>query len=242
MRKKPVETSDLETECLFGESVKVIKKHSKWYYCKLLTDNYCGWIAKDDLTKHEPQTHRVVEIRTFIFQEKNIKANCIDYLPLGSLILVNDISEHWAEIKLNDYYKSSIGYVPLKHIVPINFKINDWVSTAEKLLETPYKWGGRDTQGLDCSALLQLSYQTYGQNIPRNTSDQVNIDKEIITNIDKLKRGFVVFWEGHVGIMVNEKDCIHANAFHMKTVIEPLKNIINRVEKETPLVKILNFN
>ena len=121
-------------------------------------------------------------------------------------------------------------------------KIDNWVSVAEKLIGTPYVWGGRNSIGLDCSALLQLSYQTYGENIPRNSTDQSLLNKEIIMNKEKLERGFVIFWKGHVGIMVDEIYCLHANAFHMEVSKEPLVNILERTDKNNPIIKIMNFN
>ena len=57
-----------------------------------------------------------------------------------------------------------------------------------------------------------------------------------------MKRGCVIFWEGHVGIMVDRLNCIHANAFHMKTVTEPVINIINRMDKDLNIIKMIDFN
>ena len=116
------------------------------------------------------------------------------------------------------------------------------MSIAEKLIGTPYVWGGRNSIGLDCSALLQLSYQTYGENIPRNSIDQSLLSKEIIKNKNEIKRGFVIFWKGHVGIMVDEMNCVHANAYHMEVSKEPLVNIIERTDECNPIIKIMNFN
>jgi len=130
----------------------------------------------------------------------------------------------------------------LNHIVNNEHKVDDWVETAEKLKGTPYKWGGRDTVGIDCSALLQLSYQTYGENIPRNTYDQVNLKKPNVCEINNLRRGCVIFWEGHVGIMIDEINCIHANAYHMKTITEPLSNIVKRMGKYFKIIKMMDFN
>ena len=61
-------------------------------------------------------------------------------------------------------------------------------------------------------------------------------------NINDLKRGCVVFWEGHVGIMIDKFNCIHANAFHMQTKIEPLDLIINRISKDLKIIKMMDFN
>jgi cell wall-associated NlpC family hydrolase len=116
------------------------------------------------------------------------------------------------------------------------------VKVAQLLEGTPYKWGGRDTIGLDCSALLQLSYQTYGETIPRNTSQQIQLKKKNIKNINDLKRGCVIFWKGHVGIMIDSLNCIHANTFHMKTKTEPLFQIIGRIGEDFNVIKMMDFN
>ena len=55
MKSEPIETSPLETECLFGETVEILDKHFDWVYCKLETDNYCGWIKKKDWVNQKIQ-------------------------------------------------------------------------------------------------------------------------------------------------------------------------------------------
>ena len=242
MRSKPKETSSLETECLFGETVNILDEYLNWYYCKLLTDNYCGWVQKKYLGETIKSSHRVVSNRSYLFKDNDIKSGCINYLPLGSQLNVNDFDNFWAKIYLGNNANQKFAYIPRKHLIKNEDKIDDWVVTAENLIGTPYVWGGRDSMGLDCSALLQLSYQTYGQNIPRNSSDQLLLNKEIIKKNQILKRGFIIFWKGHVGIMVDETYCIHANAFHMEVSKEPLVNILERAGKNDPIIKIMNFN
>lgn len=241
MRSNPDENSELETECLFGETLEILDKYTDWYYCKLLTDNYHGWVKKKYLGKFIPPTHRIISKTTFIYKEDDVKSGCINYLPLGAQVFVKKIYKSWAKICLSDpNYKSA--YIPRNHIIKIGENIIDWVAIAEKLIGTPYVWGGRNSIGLDCSALLQLSYQTYGENIPRNSNEQAMLKKEIIENELELKRGYIVFWKGHVGIMADKYNCVHANAFHMEVSKEPLKNIVKRASKDNPIIKIMNFN
>ncbi len=237
MRAEPNLSSGLESECLFGESVEILEDYHDWVHCKLLTDNYCGWIKKEALSYMHQATHRIISKRSFIFSKKDLKSNCIQYLPLGSKLHLKNITPDWAEMALFN----KIVYVPSKHLIDINQKVDDWVSIAELLIGTPYRWGGRDSMGIDCSALLQLAYETYGQNIPRNSQDQLTLNKILINDINNLSRGSVVFWKGHVGLMVDKKNCIHANAFHMTTVVEPLVNIIERSEK-IKIIKMMDFN
>ena len=242
MRSDPDQTSSLETECLFGETVSILDNYLDWYYCKLLTDNYCGWVQKKYFGEIIQSSHRVVSNRSYLFKDNDIKSGCINYLPLGSQIYVNDIDDFWAKVYLGNNTNQKFAYIPRKHLIKNENKIDDWVITAEKLIGTPYVWGGRDSMGLDCSALLQLSYQTYGEKIPRNSHDQSLLNKETIKKNEPLKRGFTIFWKRHVGIMVDETYCIHANAFHMEVSKEPLVKILERVGKDYPIIKIMNFN
>ena len=242
MRLEPDEKENLETECLFGESVEILDTHGEWVFCKLLTDNYHGWIKKDCLGFLKNPTHRVLNLRTNIFSSKDVKSNCIHYLSLGSKIHIHKIEDNWATIYLSDRHDIKIAYVPNKHIVSIKHKVKDWVTVAEQFIGAPYKWGGRDSMGIDCSALIQLSCEAYGKNIPRNTQEQINITNSIVYNLDKLKRGHVIFWDGHVAVMVDNFNCLHSNAFHMKTIVEPLNDIILRSKQKYKIIKIVDFN
>ena len=84
--------------------------------------------------------------------------------------------------------------------------------------------------GIDCSGLLQLSYN-YTQNsfIPRNSNDQFIYLKDNIVKKNSLRKNDLVFWEGHVGIMKNDNEIIHASSFTMKVMKESLDNTIKRI-------------
>ena len=240
MRLKPCETSSLETECLFGEIVEILDTSIGWCYCKLTTDKYLGWVKKKDLGYLPIATHRVVSLRSFLYSQMDIKSSIINYVPLGAKLHIKDIINDWGIVSLSKD-SNDIAYIPKNDIKKLGDIIDDWVKIAESCIFTPYKWGGRDTVGIDCSALLQLSYQNYGSNIPRNSKDQSNLIKPEIKDSDNLERGCVIFWDGHVAIMINNSSCIHANAYHMKTVVEPLDVIKNRMKNEQ-ISKIMNFN
>jgi hypothetical protein len=57
-----------------------------------------------------------------------------------------------------------------------------------------------------------------------------------------LRRGDIVFWRGHLGIMQNATELLHANAHHMAVAIEPLATAIDRIarrgEKVTSIRRI----
>ena len=42
--------------------------------------------------------------------------------------------------------------------------------------------------------------------------------------------------------MVDNSNCIHANAYHMQTSIEPLSKIISRMKKDFNIIAMMDFN
>ncbi|MDC0092734.1 NlpC/P60 family protein [Alphaproteobacteria bacterium] len=234
----PRRNSQLISECLFGEHLKVLKKNKNWYYIQLLTDKYKGWIELSNLSLPQNNNYRVIANRTNIYTKPNIKSNISFYLSLGSMLNVTLIDDLWATVSYQIKKKNFIGFVPTNDIVKKKGKVSDWVKIAENLIHTPYKWGGRDTLGLDCSALVQLSLQTYGLEFPRDTNLQTKINFLKIKDRQFLKRGMLVFWEGHVAILLDKENIIHANAFHMKTEIEPLIEAEKRIEKQYGEIKL----
>ncbi|MBV1704945.1 MAG: peptidase P60, partial [Hyphomicrobiales bacterium] len=44
-----------------------------------------------------------------------------------------------------------------------------------------------------------------------------------------LARGDLAFWRGHVGVMLDAHEMLHANAFHMAVAREPLRAARDRI-------------
>ena len=103
----------------------------------------------------------IAPILKIVYTENNRKSNYLFYHPLATKLLIDKIQSKWTGIKLYSH-KTQVGYVLTNHIVCLDHRVRDWVTIAEPLVGKPYKWDGRDTVGIDCSALLQLSYQTSG--------------------------------------------------------------------------------
>ena len=103
------------------------------------------------------------------------------------------------------------------------------IGIAEQFVGAAYQWGGRESQGLDCSGLVQLALLACGRACPRDTDMQAGLGTPI--EREALRRGDLVFWRGHVGMMQDETRLIHANAHHMAVVIEPLSTAIERIGK-----------
>jgi probable lipoprotein NlpC len=87
----------------------------------------------------------------------------------------------------------------------------------DQWMGTPYKFGGLDKDGIDCSGLtLLLEQQVYGVNIPRTTGQQINIIKRKYE--EELSEGDLVFFDydgkkfSHVGVYLQNGYYVHASA------------------------------
>jgi cell wall-associated NlpC family hydrolase len=90
-------------------------------------------------------------------------------------------------------------------------------------LGSPYLYGGRSAFGLDCSGLVQLALSWRGIRCPRDSKDQTKVGKKISGS--SYKRGDLIFFKGHVGIMVDAKNILNATARTMDTRLEPLAHV-----------------
>jgi cell wall-associated NlpC family hydrolase len=107
----------------------------------------------------------------------------------------------------------------------------DFVAVAEAFVGTPYLWGGRTSIAIDCSGLVQLALEAAGYAAPRDADMQAQeLGRAIDLSRTALRRGDLVFWEGHVGIMTSGKDFLHANAFHMAVAAEPFAQAKRRIK------------
>lgn len=226
----------METECLFGEKCEILSYSGDWVFCKLIKDHYKGWIKRSSLGLEVYPSHKINVKNSIIFDKPSVKAKPYAYLSFGSELEITLTEENWSKVRFSKGCKYFYKYIPTNHLVHIDYMEEDWVKIAEKFLYTPYKWGGKSFLGIDCSALCQLAILSKHQKAFRNSSQQEKQLGKLIYNmhnrskLENLERGDLIFWEGHVGIMINAKEIIHANAYHACVEKEDLINTVSRME------------
>jgi len=231
--------SGRETDALHGETVTLLEEAGEWARIILETDGYEGWIEAREIGAMPAPSHRVISPRGLVTKTADIKSPAIGYRPMGARLAVLNQADEMAEIALPS---GGSGFIPLKQITPLESAVDDWVSLAEALSGTPYRWGGRDTIGIDCSALVQLALAGGGYAAPRNSGDQERSLGETLAADAPLQRGDLVFWKGHVGIMRDGTTLIHANMHHAMTASEPLAAARERLaQMGLPITRIARF-
>jgi hypothetical protein len=230
VRRAPSHEAPLDTQALFGEAVTLYEDEEGWGWVQLARDGYVGYIAMAALAegRMEP-THRVAVNRTFVYQCPDIKLPARRSSTLGAAVCVRAIQGAFAKIGDN-------AFVFADHLQPCDAHEKDFVAVAERFLHVPYLWGGKTSLGIDCSGLVQVSLGAAGIAAPRDTDLQekaIGAPLAFDADLTGLRRGDVVFWRGHTGIMRDETNLLHANAHHMLVVSEPLRAARDRILAKT---------
>ncbi len=223
LRAAPDMAEGYVTEGLYGETVEQLNRSGDWSEIRL-SDGYCGFALTRGIAASSTETtHRVSAIRTHLYPDTDLKTPPIRAISFASLITVKSAAR-------NGFVETGEGWLYERHLAPKNETQPDHVETARQFLGTPYLWGGRSAFGLDCSALVQLSLQAAGLDCPRDSGPQ----KQCLPAVDgPPRRGDIVFFPGHVGLMIDNADLLHANATHMAVTIDPLGAVASWTRKQS---------
>lgn len=230
LRREPRPDAPLDTEALAGETVAVYEQHEGWAWGQLGGDGYVGYLPDDALRPDAAApTHHVSALLSHVYPGASIKLPPLSVLPLGAVVAVTGESGDFLVL-------ADGGHVWRGHLQPLGEVAPDFVAVAERFEHLPYLWGGKTAQGLDCSGLTQVSLAAAGIAAPRDTDMQEQALGNALAfdaGLGGLRRGDIVFWKGHVGIMTDAETLLHATAYTMSVYREPLRVARDRILKKS---------
>lgn len=215
----------MDTQLLFGEAFDVYDAQDGWVWGQARRDGYVGYVPEVAFATGiiEP-THAVTVPATSVYRSASIKTMPLDTLSITSEVTVESIEGAFAVL-------ANGCYLPVTHIAPLSEPAQDFVAVAESLLHTPYVWGGKSAaSGFDCSALIQLAMARAGVSIPRDSDMQSATVGEEIDRDSALRRGDLLYWKGHCGIMTDAETLLHCTEYTMRTLVEPVAETRARIE------------
>ncbi|KAF0170695.1 MAG: hypothetical protein FD162_3413 [Rhodobacteraceae bacterium] len=209
-----------ERQLMLGEAFIVIDHQDGHAFGFAGKDGYCGWLPEAALSDGPKPTHWVASPGTHLYPEPRVQARELAALPMGAQVAVVSQTPKFTE--------TTQGFIPTPHLRALGDWLNDPVAVAESLLGTPYLWGGNSRAGIDCSGLAQAALLACGIKAPGDADLQEALG-DAVPEAAPLRRGDLMFWKGHIALIVDESRLIHANGHTMSVAYEGIDACIQRI-------------
>jgi len=213
-RYKPVDHKQEGTEMLYGEAVRLIREKGKYLQVQS-SIGYLGYIPKDAVRRVNLQEwNRYQTGKQAIFTQN-------DTLDNGMVILLGSRLPYLENetLLLSDGSELTLPPEHYKVIDPTSNPLRQEIlNSAQKYLGLPYVWGGRSSEGVDCSGFVMQSYALNNIYLPRD-SDEIAIVGRMVGYpgwMEAMLPGDIMFFVGsrrmitHTGIYMGDNKVIHS--------------------------------
>ncbi len=210
---------------LFGEKLKLIEDRGEFLLTHTCLDGYPSFVRRQDVSVDliEP-THYICVPRAFARALPNEKTE--EGLLLGMMSPVRVIDEHGKFFLLQD-----CGWVAKHQVRALGEWADDFVEVALMYRGDPYVFGGRIYP--DCSLIIQNAFLATGKHAQRTAGEQMALIGEYVPiSLKDRKRGDLIFWPAHVGVMIDGRSLFHVNGNASMATEEPLATVLERMRSE----------
>ncbi len=227
IHSKPSVRSEVTSQILYGEKFRVLSKKKNWVKIKTNFDNYIGFIKKNEFYNDFKPLLKIYKPKSEIFKKiSNRYTPTNKFLFFGTGIKILSQDKKYIEYKNNKWIKR-------KDLKKIEHTEKNFLRIIKSFLGCKYMWGGKTSNGIDCSALIQIYFYYNRIFFPRDTKDQIKFCKKKVNN--RSHKGDIIFWKGHVGMRLDKSKFIHAYGPRKKVLIMPTNYAIDLIFKTANL-------
>lgn len=242
VRQEPSEGSEQLTQLLFGEVCEVLDRLPRWTKIRSTLDGQEGWVDFKMLEHVGDEVIRRLGDEAMRREAKGDEAMGRVAVPMA---IATDM-ETGAELmltlgtRLPNYAHGTFEVLDKQYLInpdcvydlegslqddrlasPTGVKGEDVCAVAQRLLNAPYLWGGKNAMGMDCSGFTQVVYGVFGVNLLRNAREQMT-QGEVVVSLAEAQPGDLAFFDhadrdpkatniSHVGLLLDNQTIIHCS-------------------------------
>lgn len=224
VRAAPEGDAEQLDQLVFGEVFDVLDERGDFAWGRARRDGRVGWVLTEALSQPVlAPTHRVSAIRTYALPEPDVRRTAVGLLTLNALVT--------EEAREGGFVRCArIGWIAEAHLSDLSSFDRDPAAVAERFVGAPFQHGGRESLGLDGPALVQQALYACGRACPRDADLQRELGAP--TEMNRLRRGDLVFWADHVAVAAGADEVVHAHPATLAVVKEPLRAAVERLRAE----------
>lgn len=223
MHTSPEVTGEVGDELLYGTELKKVGESGEYLRCET-SYGYCGYVRKKHLSEckipDDMKPYVVTASHCDVLTEAVYKYRPVLTLPRGSIIYSRHILSrsngffsishkghkcYVPSFAVKAYRKPTLQ--PVENITHFRKSICD---DALFYLGTPYRWGGKSTDGIDCSGLCFMTYFLNGLPLWRDSYADNRYVHEI--SAQKALPGDLIYFKGHMALYIGDGEYVHSSA------------------------------
>ena len=206
VRGEARDASEMVTQLMFGELIRVVEINEPWCKIATETDAYEGYIdIKHIEFLSDKEARRWSDGLSYLAErEITITSNKQrQFICRGAFIPENESS---FSIGKNEYSITDFPTTTFKSVLDL----------AKDYINTPYLWGGKTPFGIDASGFTQMVYKLNGYELLRTPEQQCS-QGVALSFIEESEAGDLAFFDDHegkiihVGIIMEDNYIIHVN-------------------------------
>ncbi|SMY08343.1 Gamma-D-glutamyl-L-lysine endopeptidase [Flavimaricola marinus] len=213
-----------DRQLIWGETITVFEERDGFAFVQADKDGYVGYLRASDIADPRPATHRVSTPATHLYETESFKSADLAHLSFGARVTVT--------AERQKMWETPDGYIPKKHLRPLDRSFTDPATVAQLFFGVPYLWGGNSILGIDCSGLVQAALTACDIPCPGDSDLQRTALGQELSPDAPRQRGDLYWWKGHIGMLVDADTLLHANAHHMAVAYEPIDAAILRIKAQ----------
>lgn len=160
-----------ENDCLLGEPLLLLREQDG-HLLVHSRDGYLGYIASADVLRLDAAAYEKYLAGPRVLVTKNQVVKAAVTIPAGARLKWVGADGYNVTVELPGGRKVTLPAAECRLCSVPEEKIDAIVQAAQQLMGTPYFWGGRTSEGIDCSGLVQMSYAAAGFHLPRDAYQQ----------------------------------------------------------------------